>query len=435
MMDNKKGINRAAAMHEIENAMARHCYHHARGTHRDELEDVWHSDSNLHNWSPQPNVMQSYVINHEKNAQTGYVRRLGTHMKEALAAHDYRNLEEISVHTLAAPILEMSEENDFCKAIWYTPGYVSPALPNDIYRFVKCPTWMWERYAVTFRPDADGHYKITDFANMMDLSVPMDSQCWTSKATRLRKDDEKPPMQVDRDFFHAPALAKRPSGFGCSERLDERFCAVKELEAVIGMRTFYVGRRQQAEEVETLWCKNEPDVRFSQENGSFSGLELLKSTYGVDENRKRDAFDERLAQVEPENAGQPDTVRYGTEVLNYQTFSTPCIELAGDGLTAKGLWNVTAALTVAGGDGPVGFWAWGKCGVDFKLEDGTWKIWHMSVSTQYISPAGQPYDPAIAEELAPFGIGIEAQPDGPTVWGKDIPLPEPYEHFQNTFTY
>ena len=50
-------LRRAAAMFECENAMARHCYHHARGTHRDELEEIWRSDPARHHWKMMKSVM------------------------------------------------------------------------------------------------------------------------------------------------------------------------------------------------------------------------------------------------------------------------------------------------------------------------------------------------------------------------------------------
>ena len=101
-------ILRAAAMFECENAMARHCYHHARGTHRDELEEIWFSDHSRHHWKMMKSVMKSYVEGQENAAKAGYYRRMRTHPEAAIRCHDYRYLEEISVHVLSTPVIKAS---------------------------------------------------------------------------------------------------------------------------------------------------------------------------------------------------------------------------------------------------------------------------------------------------------------------------------------
>lgn len=83
----------------------------------------------------------------------------------------------------------------------------------------------------------------------------------------------------------------------------------------------------------------------------------------------------------------------GKLLLHYTT--TPVIEVAGDGETAKGLWVMTgleSGLTdpeVAGnvpdfffepgdvlGKKVWAHWVWCEYGIDFVNQDGDWKIWH-----------------------------------------------------------
>lgn len=184
-------LRRAAAMFECENAMARHCCHHARGTHRDELEEIWHSDPARHHWKMMKSVMKSYVEGQENAAKAGYHRRMRTHPDAALHCHDYRYLEEISVHVLSTPILKASTDGTAVRAFWFTPGYVAPMLPNDAYRFIDCPMWMWERYTVDFDLDSDGQYKICNFNNLMDCRFPIDHTGWTDYATRHQALEQK----------------------------------------------------------------------------------------------------------------------------------------------------------------------------------------------------------------------------------------------------
>ena len=60
------------------------------------------------------------------------------------------------------------------------------------------------------------------------------------------------------------------------------------------------------------------------------------------------------------------------------TLATPCIAVAGDGQTAKGIWHSPGFETqVDAQKVPHGFWCWGSYSVDFIKENGVWKIWHM----------------------------------------------------------
>ena len=209
-------ILRAAAMFECENAMARHCYHHARGTHRDELEEIWFSDPSRHHWKMMKSVMKSYVEGQENAAKAGYYRRLRTHPDAALHCHDYQYLEEISVHVLSTPVIKASGDGTAVRAFWFTPGYVAPTLPDDVYRFIQCPMWMWERYTVDFDTDTDGQYRICNFNNLMDTCFPIDRVCWSDYEARHQELERKlhpqkgpggpPPGDDSTGFMNVPVL-------------------------------------------------------------------------------------------------------------------------------------------------------------------------------------------------------------------------------------
>ncbi|MFT3906726.1 MAG: nuclear transport factor 2 family protein [Steroidobacteraceae bacterium] len=61
--------------------------------------------------------------------------------------------------------------------------------------------------------------------------------------------------------------------------------------------------------------------------------------------------------------------------LHVHPNSTAMIEVAGDGKTAKGVWD-SFGPDVAGAD-EVGNWLYLRKAVDFIKVDGVWKIWHM----------------------------------------------------------
>ena len=58
--------------------------------------------------------------------------------------------------------------------------------------------------------------------------------------------------------------------------------------------------------------------------------------------------------------------------------TTPMIEVADDGLTAKGLWWCPGiSAEPSEGSDPQAIWNWGMTGADFILEGTEWKVWHL----------------------------------------------------------
>ena len=165
----------------------------------------------------------------------------------------------------------------------------------------------------------------------------------------------------------------------------------------------------------------------------------------------------------------------GKLILHYTT--TPMIEVAGDGKTAKGLWiasGVESGLTDAEvakhtpeylyhSENVDGKRVWQhtvimKYGLDFLKQDGKWKIWHFHCFEICRSPVGMGWVPFAAKsqnesfnyDLMYFGEDgkpvFMPKPDGPaTILGNpyrtdskqtlDANLPVPYKTFTETFEY
>jgi hypothetical protein len=67
--------------------------------------------------------------------------------------------------------------------------------------------------------------------------------------------------------------------------------------------------------------------------------------------------------------------------------SSPIIELADDGKTAKGAWISPGIEANRFTSEAKPFWAWAKLGADFVKEaDGKWKIWHLDVYGLFMCP-------------------------------------------------
>jgi hypothetical protein len=163
--------------------------------------------------------------------------------------------------------------------------------------------------------------------------------------------------------------------------------------------------------------------------------------------------------------------------LTFHYTTTPLIEVAADGQTAKGLWvmsGVESGLTdpVAAQSAPDfmyektmvdGKRVWMhtvlvKYGIDFLKQDGQWRIWHFHCFEIARSPHGIGWIPFAAQsennpfsdDLMYFGENGKAvfmpKPDAPVTMRNnpyrtdtgqtlDAPPPVPYRTFADTFSY
>ena len=105
--------------------------------------------------------------------------------------------------------------------------------------------------------------------------------------------------------------------------------------------------------------------------------------------------------------------------------TTPVIQVAGDGQTAKALWW---SLGVERGG-----WAYGKYGNDFVKEDGMWRIWHLKWFRVFITPWDQSYEESQDPE-GRNGAGADLpikfhKPYNSDKWAGEAipPAPKPYD--------
>ena len=178
-----------------------------------------------------------------------------------------------------------------------------------------------------------------------------------------------------------------------------------------------------------LWAKKTPGASAELGNwGVYEGFEGVKKIY--------------------------DATGKGSEIpgqMFMHTLTTPVIEVADDGKTAKGVWISPGHETIRPrykrDEKPVPHWAWIKYGIDFVKEDGEWKIWHLHVYGIFHTP----YDTSWVD-VPPYVAAPEQRrvipfpkPDKPTTYHwlynqtaltEMVPKPpEPYETFDETFRY
>lgn len=178
------------------------------------------------------------------------------------------------------------------------------------------------------------------------------------------------------------------------EQKVQRALDYQEIQNVMAWHAHYhsVGSpKLQTEEIERIWVRKTPGASFTQDregSGVRAGIENVRKFYAEDRKVAMQEALERLRKWYPDVENKEEN--YGMGTLVFHTLTTPCIEVAGDGKTAKGVWYSPSVVTEIGKDGrPVGLWIWEKYGIDFAKEDGEWKIWHMHCYYDFICRPGQ----------------------------------------------
>ena len=209
---------------------------------------------------------------------------------------------------------------------------------------------------------------------------------------------------------------------------------------IMGAFTFLNCYKQHKRQFEN-WSHNEPTITLN--DGKYVGYEAVKAFF-VDYHEAQTRWaNETMRKLFPEDlGGKSDEEIWAVGSNTVLNFTTPLIEVAFDGQTAKGMWYVYGSTTEVYSTGPKAAWNFGRCAVDFVKEDGVWKIWHMTMFTDIQCPVGGNWG---KDKMYPHE-GVEI-PE-PTVkehyytgYGEDFlslvepPLPEPYDTFANTFSY
>ncbi len=125
--------------------------------------------------------------------------------------------------------------------------------------------------------------------------------------------------------------------------------------------------------------------------------------------------------------------------LTVYTLSSPCIEIAGDGQSARGLWTSSGIETSAGDFSPQppqglearalltsvtadgrqykAEWIWQKFAVDFIRQADGWRIWHLHACELMRCPFDQDWVRFSLQRFATDGLRIDAQ------FTSNIPFP------------
>jgi len=227
---------------------------------------------------------------------------------------------------------------------------------------------------------------------------------------------------------------------------------VQEVQNVMGRHAYYHQVGYHLKELQEIWVKEDGEyastASFGQNHGYWVGIPHIKRTYGELNERNRKTNLAIMSKAYPEIKNTKDNEGVGTLIMH--TLTTPVIEVAGDGKTAKGMWYSPGEVTEVMPDGGfMAMWMWEKYGADFVKEDGKWKLWHIHMYTDFATPPGKSWtDPTVSHNPFATGDTVEKPPEmradieivtykewSPTTVPVLVPMPEPYYTFSETFSY
>ena len=223
----------------------------------------------------------------------------------------------------------------------------------------------------------------------------------------------------------------------------------RELQNIIGRLTQSYLMMEEAQIYDRWWSKRE-DVCLGVNTGWYAGKDAVKGYYDAIDKKIRLASRLIAAEFPDKLSGKSDEELYGVGQLGVRPADTFIIEIAEDGETAKGIWSIHGTFADITPSGPVSKWDWGYLCVDFiRAEDG-WKIWHMQDLQDINTPTGGdwaaeplsfPEEPGFAAMKdfvfpAPNAAEVLRESYYPGRPFTESPrLPEPYDTFENTFSY
>lgn len=214
----------------------------------------------------------------------------------------------------------------------------------------------------------------------------------------------------------------------------QRWLDRRNIENLMGRRFSYKLLKQEDRELKELWCKKAADPVLGFNDGCYKGYDAIS---GYFEALAKQA-DERVGYAKANYealADKADSELHGVGSLSPYTLTTPVIEIAADGQTAKGLWYIVGAASDIGKNGSEAAWYRGKLAADFVLEDGAWKIWHLLEISDVFCRAGTNWvgNELAAEDFAAADTALPAK-NAPAPAAKPG-VPVPYGSFDSTFSY
>lgn len=220
----------------------------------------------------------------------------------------------------------------------------------------------------------------------------------------------------------------------------------REVKNLMGRYVRALLHKEEGEILDRFWSRRE-DISLGLNEGWYLGRASVGGYYSHLEQLME--LSDRL--VKKRFAGVPEVqTGRGLGHLEMKALSSDLVEIGADGDSAKGVWACSGQVPQFTESGPVTHLTFGVYGVDFVREAGEFRILHMRYLEEIHHPQGEKWwetakvRPALAE-FAELKQVAPAEPDIRTAlyekWApcrgvrEMLPLPEPYDTLENTFSY
>ena len=235
-----------------------------------------------------------------------------------------------------------------------------------------------------------------------------------------------------------------------TDALIDRWEDQRDIKNLMGIYVNYIILNDDAKVFADLWSQEQPDVSYGDNGGYYVGPEAVRGYYAAVHDRNA-LVAELLQKKFPQDIGDktPEEI-FGIGTFRDYPVASPVIEVADDGMSAKGLWYCWGSHAEVTAGGPTSSWTWGYFAADFIREGDKWKIWHLQITNDVDARCGTDWGKA-AEPLPelpefaplkdfampPHTIAREVR----AAYSAARPLtgaprmPEPYATFADTFSY
>lgn len=217
------------------------------------------------------------------------------------------------------------------------------------------------------------------------------------------------------------------------EQLASRIANLRSIENVMSKYAFLTYYKRFDEALRKYWCQPAAGPTLITNDKKYDGYGSVYHHLVEQGEEETRTGNEIMRRLYPEEfAEKTDSEMWGAGTAMVHTITTPVIELSEDEKTAKGMFYSLGACTEIDPEkGPKAYWIWEKYAVDFLREADGWKIWHMVIMTDFKTPVGENW---ARVNLAPTGSYYTAYTPEITPQA-GVPVPKPYETFQDTFSY
>jgi len=262
------------------------------------------------------------------------------------------------------------------------------------------------------------------------------------------------PMKIEALEKKVDLLDRRLKALETENRRLQKAKDVLEIQNVMSMHEYYHAAGKNQEELDAIWAQEAPDVAFEEAavHGRYVGLEAIREFGVVFFGKFFELIQDELGKIFPRLKDAPrGEMPFGVRIVH--TLTTPVIEVAEDGETAKGVWMSPGHVTFPLNGKLRAFWHWDRYAVDFIREKGGWKIWHLFVGKDFTTPYEKSWVDAFLDSAEGPGKApqLEEIPGFPKPNAKPLhsyneysPFlcseykprpPEPYRTFSETFSY